>query len=191
MTTQGKRPLRLISGGLDYACLIGTTRIGIVPLESPVPEVDAVVIEQDTHGVLAVDSQIVKPQESLAELTKQLTAFQPYRLGGVVVKQSQPLQLHAIVHDLEQSPSWRETWILAALEATLKVARARRLRRLGMAALGTVHGRLPLERFLELLVDSVASHNEGPAQIWVGVEHHHCRGAIAALKHYCTTHQIV
>lgn len=184
-----RETLRLIAGGLDYSCSIGTTRIGVVPLEAPAPEVDAVVLEQDTHALLAVDSQIVTSGEALTTLTEQLTAFKPFRVGGVVVKPARPLQLFAIVHDLDLAPSWRETWIVSALEATLRVARARRLRRLGMAALGTVHGQLPLERFIELLVETVASHPEGPAVIWLGVESHQCPQAVAALRHHCTTHQ--
>lgn len=189
MTYHGRQPLRLITGGLDYSCQIGATRLAIVPLEAPAPEVDALIIEQDTHGLLAVDSQPVEMNESLAKLTDQITMFEPYKTGAVVVKHARPLQIFAIVHDLDDSPSWRETWIISALDATLKIARERQLKRLGMAALGTVHGRLPLERFLELLVEIIASRRDGPTQIWVGVERRRCQSAIKALKHYCTTHQ--
>ena len=183
-----RKHLQLIAGGLDYTCQISATRLGIIPLEAPVPEVDALVIEQDTHGLLAVDTQIVEPDVPLATLANQLSTFAPYKLGDVVVKQGQPLQLYAIVHDLDESPSWRETWIVAALDATFRIARRRQLKRLGMAALGTVHGHLPLERFIELLVETVATHGDGPGQIWLGVKRSHCHKAIEALKHHCTSH---
>lgn len=186
--TLGKQHLRLINGGLDYTCQIGATRIAIVPLEAPTPEVDALVIEQDTHAVLAVDTQIAVTNETVAKVADQLAGFVPYKLGDVVVKQAQPLQLYAIVHDLDHSPSWTETWIISALNATFTLARKRQLKRLGMAALGTVHGRLPLERFIELLAETVASRSDGPGQIWLGVRRSQCQTAIAALKHHCTTH---
>jgi hypothetical protein len=185
----GKKHLQLIAGGLDYSCQIGATRIAIVPLEAPAPEVDALVIEQDTHAVLAVDTQIVEDNQPLAKVADQLTTFAPYKVGDVVVKQAKPMQLFAIVHDLDHSPSWTETWIISALNATLKMAHKRQLKRLGMAALGTVHGRLPLERFIELLVETVASRSDGPEQIRVGVKRSQCQKAIAALKHHCFTHQ--
>lgn len=185
----GKKHLQLIAGGLDYTCQIGVTRIAIVPLEAPTPAVDALVIEQDTHAVLAVDAQSVDSNETLATVTAQLASFEPYKPGAVVVKQGQPLQLYAIVHDLDHSPSWRETWIIAALNATFATARKRQLNRLGMAALGTVHGRLPLERFIELLVETVASRRDGPGKIWLGVKRSQCQHAIATLKHHCVTHQ--
>jgi hypothetical protein len=187
--TLAKKHLRLINGGLDYSCQIGATRITIVPLEAPSPEVDALVIEQDTHAVLAVDAQIVETNETVAKVTDQLAGFEPYKVGDVVVKQAQPLQLFAIVHDLDHAPSWTETWILSALNATFTIARKRQLKRLGMAALGTVHGRLPLERFIELLVETVASRSDGPGQIWVGVKRSQCQQVIATLKYHCTTHQ--
>lgn len=52
--------MRLIKGGLDYTCRMGATALGIVPLEAPAPVVDAVVVEQDTHGLLAVETQLVE-----------------------------------------------------------------------------------------------------------------------------------
>lgn len=181
--------MRLIKGDLDYTCRIGTTRIGIVPLEAPAPAVDAVVIEQDTHCLLAVEPSIIEPEENLTQMANQLSEFVPYKGGAVVVKRAEPLQLFAIVHDLDLAPSWQETWIAAALDATLKLAGERHLKRLGMAPLGTLHGHFPLERFIELLVAGIARHREGAEQIWLGVKRSHCHSAIEQLKHYCTNHQ--
>jgi hypothetical protein len=87
-------PLRLIAGGLDYECTIGTTRIAIVPLDAPAPSLDVVVVEQDTHCLLAVDTHIIEPKESLTELTHHLTNYSLRRTGEVLVKQAEPHQLH-------------------------------------------------------------------------------------------------
>lgn len=179
--------MRLIKGGLDYSCVIGATQLGIVPLEAPAPEVDAVVIEQDTHTLLAVDAQPVEISESLIEVADQLEAFVPYTAGTVVVRRAEPLQLFAIVHDLDCTPSWQEAWIESALEQTLTIANKRQLKRLGMAPLGSVHGRFPLERFIQLLVMVVARHGQGVRQLWLGVKRRECTLAIEQLKHHCAT----
>lgn len=109
----------------------------------------------------------------------------PYNGGEVVVKRDAPLQLFAIVHDLDQSPSWREEWIAAALERVFQIACERQLQCLGMARLGTVHGRFPLERFIQLLVTAVGRHREVPERIWLGVARRDCPRAIEQFKQCC------
>jgi len=185
MKNHNPRPLRLITGGLDYECTIGTTRIAIVPLDAPAPTVDVVVVEQDTHCLLAVDSHIKEPQESLPALNHQLACFVPYRTGEVVVRQDEPLQLQAIVHDLDQTPSWREEWIAAAIEGVLDIVSWRQLQHLGIPALGTIHGRFPVVRFLELLLEALKKREEGPQQIWIGIVREECADAINHLKTLC------
>jgi len=179
--------MRLIKGGLDYSCVIGATQIGVVPLEAPAPEVDAVVIEQDTHALLAVDSQPVEISESLSEVVGQLEEFVPYRAGEVVVRRAEPLQLFAIIHDLDCTPSWQEVWIESALDQVFTIASMRQLKRLGMAPLGSVHGRFPLEQFIKLLVMAVARHDKGVEQIWLGVKRRECVLAIEQLKRLCAS----
>lgn len=181
--------MRLIKGGLDYTCRMGATALGIVPLEAPAPVVDAVVVEQDTHGLLAVETQLVETNEPLSHLAGQLGEFVPYDGGVVVVKRDEPLQLFAIVHDLDCTPSWQEAWIASALDRVFAIAAVRQLKRLGMAPLGCVHGRFPLEQFIALLVASVARHGEGPEQIWLGVKRSQCRVAIEQLKQHCAQYQ--
>jgi O-acetyl-ADP-ribose deacetylase (regulator of RNase III) len=59
--------------------------------------------------------------------------------------------LLAIVHDLNQEPSWREEWVASALEGIFREAESRRLRSIALPFLGTLHGSLKKERFVELL----------------------------------------
>lgn len=179
------KPLRLIAGGLDYQCTIGDTTIGIVPLEAPAPPVDAVVVEQDTHCLLAADNFLIESNESLPELTSHLQTFAPRPPGHVFVKQNESLQLYAIVHDLDLTPSWREEWISGALDAILDIALQRELKILGMPALGSIHGRYPAGMFIPLLVNAVTGHPAGPLQIWLGIPRADCADAIQQLKQHC------
>lgn len=69
MATHSPQHLHLIRGELDYTCHIGASRISIMPLEAPSPELDAVVVEQDTHGLLAVDTRLTETGETLQQIS--------------------------------------------------------------------------------------------------------------------------
>jgi len=79
----------------------------------------------------------------------------PQTPGSVLVKGKRPLRLLAIVHDLNQDPSWREEWIANALDRILAEAETRRLRSIALPFLGTLHGSLEKQRFVVLLRDAL------------------------------------
>jgi O-acetyl-ADP-ribose deacetylase (regulator of RNase III) len=70
--------------------------------------------------------------------------------GRVVVCEENPLRFLAVVHDLDQEPSWREDWIEKALEEVLREAERRKLQRIALPFLGTKHGSLEKKRFAAL-----------------------------------------
>jgi hypothetical protein len=63
--------------------------------------------------------------------------------------------LLAVVHDLDIEPSWRESWVAAALSSIFAEAATRRLRTLRIPLLATRHGRLAPSRFMRLLRTAV------------------------------------
>ena len=79
----------------------------------------------------------------------------PQTPGTVLVKGKRPLRLLAIIHDLNQDPSWREEWIASALDRILAEAETRRLRSIALPFLGTLHGSLEKQRFVVLLRDAL------------------------------------
>ena len=79
----------------------------------------------------------------------------PQTPGSVLIKGKGPLRLLAIVHDLNQEPSWREEWIASALDIILAEAETRRLRSIALPFLGTLHGSLEKQRFVFLLRDAL------------------------------------
>lgn len=119
-------------------------------------DVDARVYEQDTELILRQDLEIEDPGKSAAALVKEAIVARGYKLGSVVVREAEPLQLFAIVHDLDKEPSWQESWIRAALAAVMHVVAERRLASLALPLLGTVHGRLGVGRAAELLAERLA-----------------------------------
>jgi len=79
----------------------------------------------------------------------------PQTPGSVLVKGKRPLRMLAIVHDLNQDPSWREEWIASALDMILAEAETRRLKSIALPFLGTLHGSLEKQRFVVLLRDAL------------------------------------
>jgi hypothetical protein len=113
--------------------------------------IEAMAVEDDSYLVLGAAPTISKPAEHPLQLLHRAASIEPVMPGTVVVRDGPPLRLLAVVHHLERRPTWSEGWILEALDQVLELVRARRVRSVGLQPLGTVHGRLPLARFMGLL----------------------------------------
>jgi O-acetyl-ADP-ribose deacetylase (regulator of RNase III) len=88
--------------------------------------------------------------------------MKPEKPGSVLVKATSPLQLLAVVHDLNQEPSWKEEWVAKALEEIFRETEQRKLHSLALPFLGTRHGSLDKERFLVLLrstLEGIVTHS--------------------------------
>lgn len=142
--------MRVIHGGRrEY--LLGTIRVVVSSRNrSPFP-VDAVVVEDDTYGVLGADPLPREPIDHPIRIWTELHELEPARPGTVKLGHGRTPRLLAVVHDLSRDPSWKEAWVSSALAAALSRAERLRARSLGLQALGTIHGRLAAQRFLELL----------------------------------------
>lgn len=125
------------------------------PVEGPPFPVDGIVYEEDTYLTLSADPEFRPPDDHPVRVLTEAYAAEPERPGTVLVKTGPPLRLLAIVHKLDEEPTWREEWVSAALDAVLKEVERRGLRSLGLPLLGTVHGRLKLERSLALLAQAL------------------------------------
>jgi hypothetical protein len=147
-----KRPgLKLIQGGLHREMRLGSVRIVAAPEDKPPFRVDAVVAEEDTFLVLSADPEVREPDEHPVRLFTRIIETLPEAPGNVLVKEKSPLKFLAIVHDLNQEPSWKEEWIAGALEGILQEAERRKLRLIALPLLGTLHGNLKKGRFAVLL----------------------------------------
>jgi hypothetical protein len=121
------------------------------PENMPPFEIKAQAFEQDTTLVLGPSLEMTYPTESTEQLINQALERPPLTLGSVLVRGHSPIQLLAIVHDLDNEPSWKEEWIVKALYGILRATEKRQLQAIALPLLGTVHGSLTQERFLVLL----------------------------------------
>ena len=121
------------------------------PREVPPFAVDAFIEEEDTYLVLSAEATVREPREPLLRLLAEVHGAEPLEPGSVVVREGEPLRLLAVVHALDEEPTWREEWIADALREIFRESGRRRLRSLALPLLGTVHGRLAFGRSLELI----------------------------------------
>ncbi len=132
--------------------------------------VEAQVIEDDTHLVLGADPQPRETHEEPERLLENAAASIGPAPGTLVVRGGHPLRLHAIVHDLDEAPSWREEWVASALREVLREVEARQLGSLALPLLGCVHGSLAPDRFAELLKGALTEATvERLDEVWVTV----------------------
>lgn len=126
---------------------------------APFP-VDGIVEEEDTCFVLSGGGsrEVREPSDSLNRLSQQMLQARPAAPGSVVVRGRSPLRLLAIVHDLDKDPSWREEWIVRALERVFHESERRRLRAIALPLLGSRHGAYPRRRFMALLAAALTRH---------------------------------
>jgi hypothetical protein len=163
-TDAGRPTLRLIHGGRSSRPAQGVVHVVMAPREQPPFPVDAMVVEEDTYLVLSADPRAGEPHpEHPIRVMTSLLEVEPKEPGSILVRDRVPLELAAIVHDLDEEPSWREEWIVAALDRALAEAEKRQLRSLGLEMLGAIHGRLERPRFLQILRQAL--HRSSPRRL--------------------------
>jgi hypothetical protein len=134
----------------------------------PVFFVDAVAAEEDTYLVLSADPVVEEVTEEPERLLSDAAARIPLAPGTVLVRGGEPLELLAVVHDLDQEPTWREEWVAGALDEIMREVFERGLGSLAMPMLGAVHGSLEGPRFVELLANALeAGAAESLKELWL------------------------
>ena len=143
--------LRVLQGGRDPAARLGPVLVVVSGPDRPPFPVEALVLEEDTFLVLSAEPTVVDPPEEPMRLMTRLIETLPETPGSVLVRERDPVRMLAVVHDVNQDPSWREAWVHRALEGALQEAEQRGMRSLGLEMLGCMHGRLEPFRFASLL----------------------------------------
>jgi hypothetical protein len=113
--------------------------------------VEAIVAEEDTFLVLSADPTPRETHEPPERLLAQVREIEPVAPGSVVVREGSPPKFLAVVHDLNEEPSWKEEWVQDALNEVFRKIDELRLESIALPMLGTVHGSLEPRRFAKLL----------------------------------------
>jgi hypothetical protein len=141
----------LIQGGLQRETSYGPLRIVAAPESGPPFKVEALVIEEDTWLVMSAVPTVCEAEVHPIRLMTDVIEAVPEPVGSVLVKNGNPLRFLAVVHDVNQEPTWKETWIEKALSRVFLEAELYKLSSIGLPLLGTRHGSLEQDRFVFLL----------------------------------------
>lgn len=144
-------------------------------LEEAPPHVQAYVIEQDTALLLEAPRLITLSWSDSSDSIEQLlinTLTAPLaQPGSVIIKPGPPLQLLAIIHELEAEPTWQIDWIRNALLEILQIVEFYQISTIAMPLLGSVYGRFAPEQFFQLLQETLLTTTPASLkQIWLLLE---------------------
>lgn len=131
-------------------------------------DIQAVVIEEDTAMVLSADTNIRIYDEHPIRLMTSLLDHKPEPPGTIVIKGMSPYCFYAIVHDFDQNPSFREDWVISAIDVALLKCADLGIQVLAMQTLGSTYGTQPDGWFLGLLRKCLTNqYIEFPRQILI------------------------
>jgi len=146
----------------------GPVRITAAPEDRGPFPVEAVVFEEDTCLVLSADWKKIESEDHPVVILTEAFGMEPEKPGTVVIYEGSPLRFLAVVHDLDQDPSWREEWVGKALENIFQEVERRGLRSIALPFLGTKHGLLEKRRFVCLLDDFLKKNSfPYPLRVWL------------------------
>lgn len=152
-----RTPLRLLQGGLQVGQGDGGLTVHLASSGETREAVDALVVEEDTHLILSAPATLSDEPEHPIHVMTALAYATRARPGCVVVRgRSTPYRFLAVVHDIDQSPTWRWQWIAEALTAVFEAAEQRALNSLALPVLGAKHGSVSGIDFAILLSQALA-----------------------------------
>jgi hypothetical protein len=140
--------------------ITGSIIIRFTETDPALLQVDVVVEEQDTNLILGKSPVIMDTIESFPALVKKMEQQIHEIPGNVIVKESIPIRLVAIVYDVEHTPICKESWIEEALQNILMQCDKYKIKTLAMPLLGTSYGKLKEETTMQLLQDSLIQNRK-------------------------------
>jgi len=166
-STVTRGPLKLVSDDHGDTLLWDGLRFSLTADQRPPFDLDGEVREEDTALLLSAECQI---SPSALPLATQAAVARPLKPGTAALRHGSPMQLLAVIHDLDREPTWREAWICGALRHALRLAEEHRLANLAIPLLGTAHGRIDIRRALYLTLRTLSKRRSRSLRcIWLRV----------------------
>ena len=180
--------MRLVWDQNQHKVIINGVEVALAPEDHPPFGVEAQVEEQDIALILSENTSIQHTEDKplwyyAHKLENQITK----KPGTIVVKPGSPLRLLALIHDFDQDPSWREEWILMALNNIVDLVESKEAPSIKLPLLGTQFGHFDPERFLNLLVSTLLQQKKGSLKkIWLVVPFTEIELRLNQLKQACS-----
>ena len=146
--------LTVLEGGRDKHVFVNGVTVQVSSDALPSLPIDVRVFEEDTFLVLTVDPVMRHKEEHPIRLMTRVAESKPNKPGSVVINNT---SWYAVVHDVDRDPTWNEEWIRKAYKQVLLLAEIKKVRRIGLPLLGSVHGKFPPGQSLAMLYESIDS----------------------------------
>ena len=175
-----KLQFAVLEGGKNKQVTVNTVNLAVVPNSLSPLLVNVRVFEEDTHLVLTVDPDMRHTEEHPIRLMTRIMETKPKKPGSIITRNA---SWYAIVHDLDVEPSWRQKWIEDAYLAILKLAETKRVQKLGLPLLGSVHGNFSPEQSLKILIQNITPLTfQHLNNILILVPHQECKKTMQHLQ---------
>lgn len=149
-----KTRLTVLEGGRDKQVIVNALPLQVVSDTLPSLPVDARVFEEDTHLVLTVDPVMRHTEEHPIRLMTKVAESKPHKPGSIVINMN---SWYAVVHDVDKDPTWKKEWIEKAYRQVLMLAEIKRIQKIGLPLLGSVHGNFDAVQSLAMLIEIINS----------------------------------
>ncbi len=166
---EARRRFRVITGGLSRVVNIGKYVITIGSGTRPPFPIEAVAAEEDTWLVLSAPPVVEEPGEHIIRTMTAIMDTLPLEPGTAIFKKGKPLRFLAVVHDLEQEPSWRAEWVASALREVFSLAEEKGCRSMALPLIAARKGHLSTQGFLDIFKKILLEGVNGPQNLWLVV----------------------
>jgi hypothetical protein len=145
----------------------------VIALQNKRPfHIDALVVEKDRYQVLSGEQkELNEDGVDGSKIEKDAQEITPKQPGDCIVSGENPIRFNAIIHDLDQTPTWKEEWIAKALANIFHEISQRQISSIGLPVLGSVHGNLSTSKFAAIfniaLKEATIAH---PLKVWIMAE---------------------
>lgn len=146
--------------------MMGKATISVCASDKLPLTVDAIIEEQDTNLILGTHPVISDTQESYPDLIRKMEHQKALLPGHIIIRNTIPLRITAILYDIEQTPVCTDELIAGVLNDLLDKFDEYKLKLVAMPLLGCAHGKIKTSGFIKLLHDTLKTKNPVyPAEI--------------------------
>lgn len=175
-----------------FRCQVNSVDLAIAPTKLPPFSVGAVIEEQDTALILDESDEIRDPGQKPVWFYANKLEHQPLLTPGqVIIRDTLPLRLQAIIHDLESEPICNELWIFQALQQTVEIAEQRKIDSLRLPLLGCRFGKIEPRQFFSILLEIITRQRPAPVdRLWLSVPEENCETMFSLLSEQINEHGV-
>ncbi len=156
-----KSALRLVRGGKSQLYRIGNIICTLTEPSAIADDLDAVVLEEDTHLILTVDGRCNYIETHPVRMMTEIHRAKVHEPGSLIVNGK---SWYAVTIDLDSDPLCRPVWVQQVYENIALQIKKNSISKLGIFLLGNVHGGLGAAECVELFIKAVQTWHKSQLQ---------------------------